>query len=132
MFTQNERAYLKSQRLARIATVSPEMQPDVAAVSYEFDGAHFYVGGRTFAHTLKYKNVRAGNTRVALIVDDLDPATRGPRGLKIHGRAELVERAGHFGEGQYFRLTPERSWSWGIEQPAFVEGRPVFHRNIFD
>ncbi len=132
MFSDKELAYLKSQRLARIATVSLEMQPDIAAVRFEFDGEHFYVGGRTFTRTLKYKNVRAGNTHVALVVDDLDPATRGPRGLKIHGRAEIVEREGHFGFGPYFRITPARSWSWGIEQPAFVDGKPVFHKNVFD
>jgi pyridoxamine 5'-phosphate oxidase family protein len=24
---------------------------------------------------------------------------------------------------QYIRVTPKRKWSWGIEEPIFVEGR---------
>jgi pyridoxamine 5'-phosphate oxidase family protein len=45
MFSEKELSYLKSQRLARIATVSNTQQPDVAAVGFEFDGEHFYIGG---------------------------------------------------------------------------------------
>jgi pyridoxamine 5'-phosphate oxidase family protein len=44
-FTEDETAYLKSQPLARIATVGPGGQPDVTPVSFEFDGTYFYVGG---------------------------------------------------------------------------------------
>jgi pyridoxamine 5'-phosphate oxidase family protein len=42
IFSEREIAYLKSQRLARIATVSKELQPDIAPVGSEFDGDHFY------------------------------------------------------------------------------------------
>jgi pyridoxamine 5'-phosphate oxidase family protein len=45
-FTQEEIAYLQSQRLARIATVSPDGQPDVVPVGHLLDGEYFYVGGR--------------------------------------------------------------------------------------
>jgi pyridoxamine 5'-phosphate oxidase family protein len=24
---------------------------------------------------------------------------------------------------QYIRITPEKKWSWGIEEPVFVEGK---------
>ena len=44
-FTEDEAAYLKSQPLARVATVDPDGQPDVTPVSFEFDGTYFYVGG---------------------------------------------------------------------------------------
>jgi pyridoxamine 5'-phosphate oxidase family protein len=37
MFSDKEIAYLQSQRLARIATVSKERQPDVAPVGFDFD-----------------------------------------------------------------------------------------------
>ena len=43
-FTEDEAAYLKSQPLARVATVDPDGQPDVTPVSFEFDGTHFYLG----------------------------------------------------------------------------------------
>jgi len=129
MFTDKELAYIKTHRLTRIATVASNGQPDVAAVRFEFDGEYFYVGGRSFLTTLKYKNVRAGNAQVALVLDDMDETSKGPRGIKVHGHAEIVEREGHFGAGKYFRITPERSWSWGIERAAFENGKPVFHKN---
>jgi pyridoxamine 5'-phosphate oxidase family protein len=62
-FTGEEVAYLRSQRLARIATVSADGQPDVVPVGYEFDGTHFYVGGLDPAKTRKFRNVQAGTPR---------------------------------------------------------------------
>ncbi len=123
MFTAKETAYLKSQALARMATISPEGQPDVAPVGFEFDGKYFYVGGHNPTVTRKYKNVLHGNTRVALVVDDLvsiDPWN--PRGIRIYGTAEIIERAGRFGPGMYLRIRPKTSWSWNIAEPAFGGG----------
>jgi pyridoxamine 5'-phosphate oxidase family protein len=94
-FTDQEVTYLQSQRLCRIATASPDGQPDVVPVGYEFDGTRLYVGGMDPAKTRKFRNVAAGNLRVALVVDDLvsaDPWT--PRYIRIYGTAELVNRLG--------------------------------------
>ena len=124
MFTEKEVIYLKSQRLARVATVSDKLQPDVAPVGFEFDGRHFYIGGLQQKKTNKYKNVASGNSKVALVIDDvesIDPWK--PRGIKIHGQAELVEREGQL--GPYIKVTPERTWSWGIERPVFENGNVV-------
>jgi pyridoxamine 5'-phosphate oxidase family protein len=55
MFTEKEIAYLKSKRLARIATVEKDMQPEVVPVGFEFDGKSFYVGGHHPTVTRKYK-----------------------------------------------------------------------------
>src|SRR5918999_570313 len=82
-FSAEEIAYLRSQPLARIATVSAEGQPDVAPVGFEFDGTYVYMGGIDPAKTRRFHNVRAGNTKVAIVVDDLvsaDPWT--PRYLR--------------------------------------------------
>src|SRR5262245_54009659 len=120
MFSEQEIAYLKSQRLARIATVSNKLQPDVAPVGFEFDGQHFYIGGIRQKKTNKYKNVANGNNKVALVIDDvesIDPWK--PRGIKIHGFARVVDRQGQF--GPYLEVTPERTWSWGIERPVFEQ-----------
>jgi pyridoxamine 5'-phosphate oxidase family protein len=128
MFSERELAYVAGQRLARIATVSADGQPDVAPVGFEFDGRAFYVGGVRMAATLKYRNARA-NPKVALVVDDLaalEPMT--PRGVKLHGRATVVERDGYLGRGTYLRIAPERHWSWGIEAPAMTAGRPTIKR----
>jgi pyridoxamine 5'-phosphate oxidase family protein len=123
VFTENEIAYLRSQHVARIATVSADGQPDVMPVGFEFDGEVFYVGGHSPTDTRKYRNVRAGNTHVALVVDDLvtvDPWH--PRGIRMYGTAEFVEREGQFGPGVYMRIAPRVSWSWSVEKPAFGEG----------
>jgi pyridoxamine 5'-phosphate oxidase family protein len=129
MFSEMEVEYLKSQRIARIATVSTQLQPDVAPVGYEFDGEHFYIGGIEQQKTLKYKNVVSGNAKVALVIDDMesfDPPK--PRGLKIHGVAEIEEREGQTGSGRYLKIRPERYWSWGIEEPVFQGGKIVMKR----
>ena len=129
MFSDKEVDYLKSQKLARIATVSANSQPDVAPVSFEFDGQYFYVGGIKMTTTLKYKNVLNGNKKVALVFDDLEAVSPWrPRGIKIHGSAEIVERSGQLGEGAYLRITPEKYWSWGIERPVFEDGKIIMKK----
>ena len=131
MFTGREIAYLRSQPLARLATVAPDGQPDAAAVGFEFDGEYFYVGGHNPAKTRKYNNVRAGNHKVALIVDDLESINPWrPRGIRIYGKAEFVERVGMFGPGVYMRITPTTSWSWAIEKPAFSGGGFEVHKAV--
>lgn len=119
-FTEEEATYLRSQPLARIATVGADGQPDASPVGFEFDGSHFYVGGRDPRQTRKYRNVVAGNTLVALVIDDLvstDPWT--PRFLRVYGTAEAVERTGRFGPGAYLKITPRISWSFNLA------GRPL-------
>jgi len=133
-FTDEEAAYLESQRLARIATVAPDGQPDVVPVGFEFDGTFLYVGGMDPARTRKYLNVQAGSSKVALVVDDLvstQPWT--PRGLRIYGTAELVERQGQFGTAPYMRITPTISWSWNLEGLPFSRDREVVvHRTVHE
>ncbi|MCI0708849.1 MAG: PPOX class F420-dependent oxidoreductase [Chloroflexi bacterium] len=119
MFTEKEFAYLKSQPLARIATVGPDGQPDVAPVGFEFDGTAFYIGGHDVTQTHKYKNVQQGHDKVALVIDDLvSTSPWNPRGIRVYGTAELVKREGHVGAGMYIRVIPQISWSWGVEGPA--------------
>jgi pyridoxamine 5'-phosphate oxidase family protein len=125
-FSEEEIAYLRSQRLARIATVAADGQPDVVPVGFEFDGTYVYVGGIDPAKTRKFRNVRAGNTKVALVIDDLvsaDPWT--PRYLRIFGDAELVERQGQFGPAAYMRITPTVSWSFNLNGLPFTHDREV-------
>ena len=124
MFSENEIAYIRSQRLARIATVNGDGQPDVVPVGYEFDGGVFYVGGRFLPQTRKFKNIQAGRSRIALVIDDLvsvDPWT--PRSIRIYGLAEPLEMTGRFGPGMYLKITPTVSWSWAIDN-ASAYGRP--------
>jgi pyridoxamine 5'-phosphate oxidase family protein len=117
-FTDEEAAYLRSNGMARLATLGDDDQPDVVPVACEFDGTHFWVGGpgESVLSTRKFRNVGAGRLKVALVVDDLpsfDPFVA--RGIRVYGVAEgPVERIGMTGPGLFLRITPTRSWSWNL------------------
>lgn len=116
MFSEQELAYLQTQRLARLATVDANEQPTVDAVGFSLDGGQILIGTHSPRLSRKYRNVQDGQTKVALIIDDLASVQPWrPRGVKVHGIAEVVERSGHFGPGRYIVITPTVSWSWGIE-----------------
>jgi pyridoxamine 5'-phosphate oxidase family protein len=101
MFSENEIQYLKSQRLARIATASVSsekedkkefIQPDIAPVGFDFDGEYLYVGGMNILKSTKYKNVLKNN-KVATVIDDLESEDpRYARAIKIYGTAEIITR----------------------------------------
>lgn len=127
MFTEKEIEFLNSQDLLRIATFSEDGQADVAPVSFSLDGEKFIIPSLDMKRTLKYKNISAGNNKVALVVDDLlstDPWQ--PRGIKIHGTAELVNSEGRLGKGLYIEVAPVKKWSWGINKPGLKGGKAVF------
>lgn len=135
-FTDQEIAYLRSQPLTRFASVGPDGQPDVVPLAFEFDGRGFWVGGvgDAVANTRKFRNVAAGNDRVALVFDDLisiDPFAA--RCLRVYGRAGgPVERVSELvGPGLFMRISPEISWSWNLDgQPSgatWYEARRTTH-----
>jgi pyridoxamine 5'-phosphate oxidase family protein len=99
LFTPSELEFLRSQRIARLATVGPTGWPHVAPVMYSIDddGAfEFDVDG------VKLRNL-GSEPRAAMAVDAMGPK----RGVAFQGRAELIgpERA---------RLAPVRKFSWGL------------------
>ena len=125
-FTDEEIAYLKSQRLTRLATVDGDGQPDVVPVGFEYDGTFFYIGGMDPVRTRKFRNVESGQTKVALVIDDLvsmDPWT--PRYQRVYGTAELLERQGQFGNAPYMRITPTTSWSFNLDGQGFNHDREI-------
>ena len=99
VFSDKEIEYLKSQRLARIATAAYSslpsssssagsiiIQPDVVPVGFDFDGKYFYyVSGINILKSTKYKNVLKNN-KVALVIDDLKSVDHG-----ILGESEFTE-----------------------------------------
>jgi pyridoxamine 5'-phosphate oxidase family protein len=134
-FSQKETEYLRSQRLARIATASSReegsIQPDVVPVGFDFDGEYFYVSGMNLLKSTKYKNVQK-NPRVALVIDDLNSADPWePRGIRIYGIADIVNRQGGYMQQTdhpsaiYIRIKPLKKWSWGIEAPVFQRSTPA-------
>ena len=137
-FTDDEVSYLRSQPIARLASVGRDQQPDVVPVAFEFDGTHFWVGGsgETVLRTRKVRNVEAGRGKVALVVDDMvsfDPFIA--RGIRVYGEAAgPVERVGIMGQGFYLRITPSISWSWNMAgEPVgetWYESRRAVHRHL--
>jgi pyridoxamine 5'-phosphate oxidase family protein len=99
IFTTGELEFLRSQRIARLATVGPSGWPHVVPVMYSLsdDGVlEFDVDG------VKLRNLTA-DPRAAMAIDAMGPK----RGVSMQGRAELIgpERA---------RLAPDRKFSWGL------------------
>ncbi len=96
---EGELAFLRSQRIGRLATIGATGQPHVMPVMYEVrnDGSlEFDADG------VKLRNLSA-RPEVAFVVDAMGPK----RGISLQGRASVVgqERA---------RLQPERAFSWGL------------------
>jgi pyridoxamine 5'-phosphate oxidase family protein len=122
MFNKDELKYLKSQFIARVATATAKAKPNVAPVGFEFDGKCFYVGSikqKILRSTPRYLNVKSGNRQVALVIDDLvsvDPWK--VRGIRVNGVADIVTHEGGFGRGEYIRIRPKVSWSWGIDNAS--------------
>jgi pyridoxamine 5'-phosphate oxidase family protein len=118
--TEAERAYLKSQPLARLATVdasgAPQNNPIGAFLDEET--GDILIGGHAMGATRKFRNVQA-NDQVALVVDDLvspDPWT--VRGLEIRGTAvalEDVDPPMPFMSREVIRITPAWVTSWGVD-----------------
>jgi pyridoxamine 5'-phosphate oxidase family protein len=135
-FTNEELEYLRSQPLARLATVAADGQPDVTPVALEVEDTTLWVcgTGKAVLRTRKIRNITAGNRQVALVVDDL-PSFQPfvARGIRIYGQADdPVERVGMVGPGHYVRVTPTISWSWNLEgAPAgdtWYEARRTVHQ----
>jgi pyridoxamine 5'-phosphate oxidase family protein len=125
IFTQKEIEFLKSQRLARMATAAisiqeeGSVQPDAVPVGFDFDGEYLYVGGMNLLKSTKFRNLLKNN-KVAIVVDDLKSIEPwDPRGIRIYGIADIVTRQGGYMENtdhpnpQYIRVNPKKKWSWG-------------------
>ena len=135
-FSDDELDYLRSQPLARLATVAPDGQPDVTPVALEVEGTTLWLcgAGDAVLRTRKIRNITAGHRQVALVVDDL-PSLEPfiARGIRIYGTAEdPIDRVGMVGPGPYVRVTPTISWSWNLEgAPAgdtWYEARRTVHQ----
>ena len=115
VFTDAERAYLETQKVARLGTASLDGRPDVAAVRFQLVGDVIDIGGRVNPATYKWHNV-VNNDRASVTIDDI--ASDDPwvvRGIKVYGRAEAVEREGTTGR---ILVHPEIIWSWNINDGA--------------
>ena len=111
-FTDEELAYLGTQRLARLATASASGVPDVSPVGFGVDDDAIVSGGLDITKTVRYRNLRE-NPRATVVIDDLasvDPWS--PRGVKVRGTASIESHE----DGLRIRVLPEVIWSWGINE----------------
>ena len=90
-FSADERAWLASQRLGRLATVSPDGVVGNAPVTYFVRADDTIdIGGMRMGATKKFRNVRDGS-RVAFVVDTVDTSQGWhPIYLEIRGTAEAI------------------------------------------
>ncbi|GAA0615129.1 PPOX class F420-dependent oxidoreductase [Streptomyces crystallinus] len=118
-FSAAERAYLRTQRLGRLATVDPKGQPQANPVGFfPQDDGTILIGGYALGTTKKWRNLLA-DPRLALVVDDVVSVRPWRvRGVEVRGRAELLtgphELGPHFSE-ELIRIHPEKIHSWGLE-----------------
>lgn len=130
VFTELEVEYLRSQRLARLATASASGQPDVSPVGFGLEGDTVVSGGLDITKTVRYRHL-SENAQATVVIDDLasvDPWR--PRGVKVRGTATIEENNG----GLRIRIAPEVIWSWGINPDsekhfATIERRTVERRD---
>jgi pyridoxamine 5'-phosphate oxidase family protein len=126
-FMEAEIAYLKSQRIGRLATVGPDLQPHVVPVGFRYNPQEdaIEIGGHGgFTKRKKYHDVVA-NPRVACVVDDVPSVNPWTvRGVEIRGEAEILTTGGTaLGPGfdpEIFRIRPKRIVSWGIDTHMFA------------
>lgn len=125
-FTPEEIAYLQSQRLGRLATVSEKGEPHVVPVSFRYNPEQdsIDIGGHNIAATKKYRDaVRYG--RVALVVDDVLPPWK-PRMIEVRGTVEGLPEGGkeimEAFSPEILRITPTRIISFGLNSDIVRPG----------
>lgn len=119
-FSEAELAFLaEGGKLGRLATVDAQGQPHVVPVGWNYNPETdtIDIGGRDLTNTKKFRNVRDGNRKVAIVIDEVLPPWR-PRCVQVRGTAEALERAttpDGRPRGPIIRITPTKIVSWGVE-----------------
>ena len=118
-FTDGELAYLRSQRLGRLATLAPDgtLQNNPVGFSVDQDAGVINIGGLNLGNTRKFRNV-AANAQVAFVVDDI--ASVDPwvvRCVEVRGTGEALTGqtpASPYLSPEVIRIHPKRIISWGM------------------
>ena len=131
--TKNETDFVKSQGVARLATVSSEGRLYNVSVCSVVDRGNMYVGSET--NSRKVKNVQS-NPSATIVFDVYRDSWNGLRGLMLQCRARIVDEkefkkvrrklyakypkyesdsALEVGESVIIELAPEEKFSWGFD-----------------
>jgi len=117
-FTPEERAWLASQRLGRLATVSRAGVVGNAPVTFFVRADDTIdIGGMHMGDTKKFRNVRDGS-RVAFVVDVVDTSDGWhPIYFEIRGTAEALSDVEPPGDGfsrEVIRIHPDWTKSFNL------------------
>jgi pyridoxamine 5'-phosphate oxidase family protein len=117
-FTQAELDYLRTQRIGRLATVTPDGTLQVSPVGFFLrDDGSVDIGGAALGGTKKFRNV-AANGRAAFVIDDIVSVNPWEvRGVEIRGSAEALTDQEPPMRGfskEIIRIHPDRIISWGL------------------
>ena len=122
--TDHELAFIKEQRIGRLATASPTGAPDVAPALaiYRRSLGVFLFGGQGIERTRRYNNARR-NPQASVVFDALSWEPYELRGVKVAGSISVHLADDEINLGTMgiplLVLRPERKWSWGLEEKAF-------------
>ncbi len=123
-FSANELAYIQSQKLGRLATLSEDGAPNNVPVSFHYNAelSTIDIGGYKLGTSKKFRNILRDG-RVSFIIDDVLPPWE-PRGIEIRGTAEALVIRQSQGEEQFgdalIRVTPLHIISWGIDTHPYT------------
>lgn len=126
-FTSQEKEYLSSQRLGRMATIDQKGDLHVVPVGFRYNPEEdtIDIGGHNIAETKKYRDaLRHG--RIAFVVDDVLPPWK-PRFVEIRGTVAALSEGGKaINQGfrsEILRLTPTYIVSIGINDQVVLPGQ---------
>jgi pyridoxamine 5'-phosphate oxidase family protein len=131
VFTEAELEYLRSQRLGRLATLSPAGLLQNSPVGFQVDEAAGVINiyGRDMGNSRKFHNV-AANGKVAFVVDDIRSVSPWVvRCLEIRGEGEALTGEAppsEYMSAELIRIHPRRIISWGLG----ADGRQGSRRSI--
>lgn len=130
--TKAETDFIKSQGVARLATVNEEGMPHNVPICPVLDRGNLYLG--TEKGATKEKNIQA-NSRATIVFDEYRNSWKNLRGVMLQCRARMVsetefkrvrrklyakypqyrtEAALELDDSVIIELVPERKFSWGF------------------
>jgi pyridoxamine 5'-phosphate oxidase family protein len=121
-FSDEQVAYITTQRLGRLATVRKDGTVQNNPVGFGYNAAlgTIDIGGRNMSASRKYRNVAEGS-KVSFVIDDI--ASLDPwrvRMVEIRGDAEAIGEPSDSASptpGPIIRIHPRRIISFGLDQP---------------
>ena len=112
LFSEREKAFIRSHPLGRLATITSDGSPTVVPVTAELsEDVTLAVTGFQVTQSVKWRNL-ARDPRFAYVLDE--GIGESAMGLLVRGHARLVQ------DHELIVLVPDHLVSWGIESHSFT------------